>query len=174
MSSKAAVEFPGGVQNRTTIAVYLFGTAIRGQKYNSEFRFGRWKFCKIRPRPFIAGEHAISSDLSQLFRFVPSKKQFGLRLRIRYIEHSICRLRSRQCRRCRATQWAHELLSGVGVERVLSTSSRPTARWPVGLSFYGQISLGLFRRLGWVRSFRRYSHDCDEIRRHLGRKRRSH
>src|SRR5581483_10713304 len=41
-------DFPKGVAElHTPIAVYIFGTAIRGQKYNSEFRFGRWKFCKI-------------------------------------------------------------------------------------------------------------------------------
>ena len=37
-------------RSRTPRAVYIFGTASRGQKYNSEFRFGRWKFRK-QPSP---------------------------------------------------------------------------------------------------------------------------
>lgn len=47
VSSKAAEDFPRDEQDRTTIAVYIFGIAIRGQKYNSEFRFGRWKISQI-------------------------------------------------------------------------------------------------------------------------------
>ena len=52
-----------------------------------------------------------------VFRFVPSKNPFVRLPPFLYIERSICRLRSRQCRRCLKTQWAHELLSGMGAER---------------------------------------------------------
>ena len=76
MSSKAAVEFPRGVQDRTTIAVYIFGIAIRGQKYNSEFRFGRWKFCK-RPRRSFRTEEVSSFEATGSNFFDLSHRKSG-------------------------------------------------------------------------------------------------
>jgi hypothetical protein len=106
---------PGGIrrhrnqQRRTTTPdsrsraprpVYIFGTVSRGQKYNSEFRFGGWKFQEtlhIR-RPTTLKTIDLVSEY--VFSIHPIEKPVRAAGCASGIVASVCRLRSRQCRRC--------------------------------------------------------------------------
>jgi len=123
---------------RTTSCIYL-GIATRGQKYNSEFRFGGWKFQEtlhIR-RPTTLKTIDLASNT--FFRFISSKNPFVRPAAVpvywlRYVAYDPDKVvdahwHNRHTNYCLA--WA--------LSEPQEICSRPTARKNnrlVGLSFY--------------------------------------
>ena len=90
---------------------------VEGKSTIQNFDSADGNFANSRVLRHTCEVWAVRPVEQHVFRFVPSKNPFVRLPPFLYIERSICRLRSRQCRRCLKTQWAHELLSGMGAER---------------------------------------------------------